>query len=184
MIPFEHAEVRILQGYEDVTSLAGNITIQGTQTAAARQKASLARTSIRAVQIRTAESAVVTGIVQGASTAVMAWKPHDVIGVEEPPNAPGMAVIKRVSADTAEPGDVVTFSIQFRNMGNTPIVSVSIVDSLLPRLRIRDRQAQGPKGTVFSAGPNSAGSTELRWDLQGAVDPGAEGYVSFQTKVR
>ena len=36
--------------------------------------------------------------------------------------------------DVAEPGTVLTYVIQFRNMGNTPIGAVSIVDSLLPRL--------------------------------------------------
>ena len=168
VIPFEHAEVRILQGYEDVTSLAGNITIQGTQTAAARQKASFARTSILAVQIRTAESAVVTGIVQGASTAVMAWKPRRRHRRGGTPQAPGMAVIERVSADTAEPGDVVTFSIQFRTWAipqscrcPSSTASCRASNTCPPAPRV-------PKGTVFSAGPNSAGSTELRWDLQSA----------------
>ena len=40
------------------------------------------------------------------------------------------------------------------------------------------------KGTVFTAGENRAGSTELRWDLPGALAPGAEGYVSFRAMVR
>ncbi len=114
----------------------------------------------------------------------MTWPAREVVGVEVPPNRPGLAVIKRVSEGMAEPGEVLTFVIQFRNMGNTPITAVSIVDSLLPRLEYVAGSAQGPRGTVFTAGENRAGSTELRWDLQGALPPGAEGHVLFQVLVR
>jgi uncharacterized repeat protein (TIGR01451 family) len=113
----------------------------------------------------------------------MAWKPQEVAGVELPPNLLGMAVVKRVSADVAEPGDIVTFTIQYRNMGSVPISAVSVVDSLLPRLDYVPRSAKGPAGSVFSASQNRAGALELRWDI-GTVAPGAEGFVSFDAKVR
>ena len=96
--------------------------------------------------IKTAESAVMTGIVQGASESVMSWQPHSMTGIETPPNRPGMAIIKRVSATEAEPGDTITFTITYRNMGNTPIRSASITDSLLPRLEYVPRLGQGPQG--------------------------------------
>ena len=69
-------------------------------------------------------------------------------------------------------------------MGNTPINAVSIIDSLLPRFEYVPGSALGPKGTVFTAGENRVGSTELRWDLPGAIAPAAEGYVSFQVLIR
>ena len=52
---------------------------------------------LRALGIKTAESAVMTGIVQGAGQTVMTWTPRETVGVEVPPNKPGLAVIKRVS---------------------------------------------------------------------------------------
>jgi hypothetical protein len=61
---------------------------------------------------------------------------------------------------------------------------VSIVDSLMPRLEYVPKSATGPAGTIFSAGGNSAGSVELRWDLPDALRPGVEGTVSFQAVVR
>jgi uncharacterized repeat protein (TIGR01451 family) len=114
----------------------------------------------------------------------MAWKPQEAVGVEEPPDKPGLAVIKQVDRAEAEPGDTVTYTIRFRNMGNVPIRAVSIVDNLLPRLEYVAGSAHGPKGTVFTARPNEAGSSELRWDLPGALEPGAEGAVSFRVRVR
>ncbi|MHC5538037.1 hypothetical protein ACYOEI_07365, partial [Singulisphaera rosea] len=128
--------------------------------------------------------AAVTGIVEGAGQMVMAWPARETVGVETPPNRPGVAVIKRVSTNQAEQGDEVTFVIQFRNMGNTPISAVSVVDSLLPRFGYVAGSAQGPKGAVFTAAENRSGSTELRWDLPGTLTPGVEGYVSFKTIVR
>jgi uncharacterized repeat protein (TIGR01451 family) len=93
-------------------------------------------------------------------------------------------VVKRVSANEAEPGDTVTYVITYRNMGNTPIRSVSIVDSLLPRLEYVAGSAKGPKGSKFSADENRAGAMELKWTLPDAIPPGGSGYVSFQAVVR
>jgi hypothetical protein len=69
-------------------------------------------------------------------------------------------------------------------MGNTPIRAVSITDSLLPRLEYIPESAQGPEGTIFTFGENKAGALELRYDLPGAIAPGAEGSVTFKVIVR
>jgi uncharacterized repeat protein (TIGR01451 family) len=180
----EHTELRVLSGFDSVAQIAGNILIQGPEQARNRQKTITTKDLERALGIKVGASAVVTGIVQGAGEQVMAWPAREMVGVEVPPNRPGMAVIKRVSAGVAEPGEVLTFVIQFRNMGNTPIGAVSIIDSLLPRFEYVGGSAQGPKGTVFTAGENRVGSTELRWDLPGAIAPAAEGNVSFKVLIR
>jgi uncharacterized repeat protein (TIGR01451 family) len=180
----EHTELRVLAGFDNATHIVGHILTQGPEQARNRQKTITTKELERALGIKTGASAVVTGIVQGAGEQVMAWPAREVVGVEVPPNRPGMAIVKRVSSGVAEPGETLTFVIQFRNMGNTPIGSVSIIDSLLPRFEYVPGSAEGPKGTVFTAGENRVGSTELRWDLPGAIAPGAEGYVSFQVIIR
>ena len=148
------------------------------------QKASVARLKLKADGLKSAESAVVSGIVQGPNQKVMTWPVLEMAGVEVPPNRPGLAVIKRVNASEAEPGDILTYTIQYRNMGNIPIRAVTITDSLLARLEYVANSAQGPAGTVFTFGENKAGAMELRFDLPGAVAPGAEGSVTFQVIVR
>ncbi len=105
-------------------------------------------------------------------------------GLETPPDRPGLAVIKRVYPLEAEPGDTLTYVIIYRNMGNTPIRAVSIVDSLLPRLEYVKGTSRGPEGTKFMSAMNVAGSTELHWELPGVLAPGAQGQVSFQAIVR
>jgi len=184
ILPGEFAELRVLEGYETVTHIAGNVLIQGPEVAQSRQKGRGVHGSTGPITIKTAEAPVVTGIVEGASATVMAWKPQELAGVELPHNRPGVVVIKHANVAVAEPGDVITISIQYRNMGNVPVRSVSVIDSLMPRLEYQPGSAVGPPGTVFSATENLAGSSELRWDLPGALEPGKEGYVSFQARVR
>ena len=178
-----HIEVRVLAEKESITHAAGHQLVRAVETARQRQKAMKSTIRQKAQVVKTAESAVVTGIVQGAGETAMAWKPQEIAGVEVPPNKPGLAVIKRVSAEEAEPGDVITYVIQYRNMGNVPIREVTVVDSLLPRLEYVARSAKGPEGSVFTAAENRAGAMVLRWDI-GTLAPGAEGYVSFEAKVR
>ena len=179
-----HSDLVILSGYDLPVHIAGNVKVQGTEKAKGRQKVGGVQDRLHLVGINLAESAVITGIVEGAGETVMSWTPRETVGVEVPPNKPGLAVIKRVSATEAEAGDKLTYVIQYRNMGNTPIRAVSIIDSLLPRLGYVKGSAQGPKGTIFSAEENRVGSTELRWEIPGTIAPGAEGYVTFDAIVR
>jgi uncharacterized repeat protein (TIGR01451 family) len=180
----EHTEVRILGGFDSKINVASHQLIQGAdrKTAIVGPKAFKARVKLDG--IKSAEGPVATGIVEGASQAVMTWPPMDITGVEVPPRKPGLAVIKRVDAAEAEPGDTLTYTIQYRNMGNTPIRAVSIIDSLLPRLEYVPNSAQGPAGTVFTFGENKAGALELRYDLPDPIAPGSEGSVTFKAIVR
>ena len=180
----EHAEIRVLSGYDVSSNIAGHTRIQGPERFRKRIKAQGNLGSAAPVLLNRPEGVVMTGIIEGAGQTVMTWTPREVAGVEPPPDKPGIAVAKEVSATDAEPGDEVTYTIRFKNIGNTPINAVSIVDSLMPRLEYVPKTSMGPKGAVFTAAENKVGSRELRWDLPGAIAPGAEGYVSFRAIVR
>jgi uncharacterized repeat protein (TIGR01451 family) len=180
----EHSEVRVLGGFDTRLNVAAHELVQGVDRKTAILKPASMKARIKIDGIKSAESPVATGVVEGASQAVMTWPPFDITGVEVPPRKPGLAVIKRVDASEAEPGDTLTYTIQYRNMGNVPIRAVSIIDSLLPRLEYVPNSAQGPAGTIFTFGENKAGALELRYDLPGAIAPGAEGSVTFKVIVR
>jgi uncharacterized repeat protein (TIGR01451 family) len=161
-----------------------NLQKQTAELARNRQQPNQIKERIRLIGIKTAEAVKVEALAEGASEAVRVWGPHQMTGVEVPPDRPGLAVIKRVSVVEAEPGDTVTYVIIYRNMGNTPIKNVSIADSLLPRLEYKPGTARGPEGTGFTSAMNRVGSTELRWQLPGVLAPGAVGNVSFDAIVR
>ncbi len=177
-------EVRVLQGTDIVQIPGGTENVQGPQTRMRVQGPGKLRTAEGAVAIESMEGVVVQARPAGPGQTLMSWKPQETAGTEVPPNQPGLAVLKRASESVAEPGQKITFSIQYRNMGNVPLSDVSIIDSLLPRFAYVLGTAQGPKGAVFTATENRAGGMELRWDLPGLVDPGAEGWVSFEVEVR
>lgn len=179
-----YSELRVLAGMDTFDHIRGYVDVKGPDVEQKTLSPHAAQMDIKLEGLNVPTSATVSGVVEGAGEQRMAWKPQELAGVELPPDRPGLAVIKRVSAGEAEPGDEVEFTIIFRNMGNVPILSVSVVDSLLPRLEYVAGSAQGPKGTVFTAAPNLAGSTELRWDLPGSVAPGMQGTVSFEARVR
>lgn len=180
----EGSDVQGAMGYGNIQQPSTGSQQQSAETARVRAKPALMKEKVHLVGIKTAESTVVSALTQGAGQTVMSWQPNEMTGVETPPNRPGLAVVKRVSANEAEPGDSVTYVITYRNMGNTPIRSVSIVDSLLPRLEYVAGSAKGPKGAAFTADENRAGAMELKWTLPGAIPPGGSGYVSFQAVVR
>lgn len=180
----EGSELRVLSGYDVTAHLGGHTTLEGPEKVKGRAKPVLGRKATGPLVLNKADTLVMTGFVQGGGQMLMTWTPREVAGVETPPNKPGLSIIKQVDADQAEPGDVVTYTIRFKNMGNTPIRAVSIVDSLLPRLEYVAKSATGPAGTIFSAAENNGGSLELRWDLPEALAPGAEGTVAFQALVR
>ncbi len=180
----EDSNSRGAAGYEGSRLAAINLQKQAAELARTRQKPGQLNEKIKLVGIKTAESPVITGITESASEAVKVWGPHAMTGVEPPPDRPGLAVVKRVSNTEAEPGDTITYAIIYRNMGNTPIRSVVIVDSLLPRLEYKQGTTKGPPGTVFSTAVNRVGSTELHWELPGALPPGVVGHVSFDVIVR
>ncbi|WP_435015860.1 DUF7507 domain-containing protein [Tundrisphaera sp. TA3] len=179
----ERSEVRVLAGVDTSTAITAMKTVQSPDIVRDRARAITVRQRIKVDALKTAEGPVMTGLIQSGGQVVVVKSPKEVAGVEEPPAKPGLAVVKLVDADEAEPGDILTYTIKFRNMGNVPLRGVSITDSLLPRLEYVPNSAQGPAKTVFTSGPNKAGALELRWDLPGSLAPGAEGSVTFRATV-
>ncbi len=184
LVVAEGSNNRGLVAYAGGVLFAINQQKQKPESTRDRTKPMVMKIKARVLAIKTGETPLVTGIVEGASEAVKVWGPHSMTGLETPPDRPGLAVIKRVSAQEAEPGDTLTYVIVYRNMGNTPISAVTIVDSLLPRLEYLPGTSMGPEGTTFTTTLNRSGSAELHWTLKNPLPPGVMGHVSFQAVVR
>ncbi len=81
-------------------------------------------------------------------------------------------------------GDVVTFYIRYSNVGGRPINDVAISDSLTGRLEYVAGSSESSRPSNFTTQPNESGSVLLRWEIQGALQPGESGTVRFQARVR
>ncbi len=91
---------------------------------------------------------------------------------------------KVASEQMANPGDVISFTIRFDNVGEQPLKSLVITDSLAPRLEYVDKSQQASVPADFSMSANNAGSSVLRWELENGLKPGEGGLVRFSCKVR
>ena len=93
--------------------------------------------------------------------------------------------LSKVASDQmANPGDVISFTIRFDNVGEQPLKSLVVTDSLAPRLEYVEKSQQASVAANFSISPNSVGSSVLRWELEDGLKPGDGGLVRFSCKVR
>ena len=93
-------------------------------------------------------------------------------------------ICKVASEQVANPGDTVSFTIRYDNIGEQPVSNLVITDSLAPRLEYIDATQQSSLPARFSTTPNDVGSAVLRWEIDQEVKPGEGGFVRFDTKVR
>jgi len=102
-------------------------------------------------------------------------------------DAGSLRLVKSVSAATVLPGDVITYTIAYTNMGAAPLTAIEIQDMVPPYSRFQSASC-GSLGTGLSAcgvtvQPPVNGTGPLRWTLSGPLDPGATGSVTFQVQV-
>ncbi len=120
---------------------------------------------------------------QTAGATVVSQKPQETYGIGSAPN-PRLRVVKVASTPVAEPGDEVSFTIRFDNVGNQPIGSVQIVDSLTTRLEYVPDSAQCSLKAQFSTQPNEGESLVVRCVLSEPLSPGKGGVFRFRCIVR
>ena len=95
-----------------------------------------------------------------------------------------LVLCKWADRHSAQVGDVVTFTLRYSNQGGRPITDVAVTDSLTARLEYVPGSAVSDRNAVFTTQANEAGSTILRWEITGTLQPGASGVVRFQARIR
>jgi uncharacterized repeat protein (TIGR01451 family) len=118
-----------------------------------------------------------------AAATMASQTPQQTFGIGSNPN-PRLRLIKVASTAVAEPGDEVSFTIRFDNVGNQPIGSVQIVDSLTTRLEYVPNSAQCSLPASFSTQPNEGESLIVRCALAEPLPPGKGGVFRFRCIVR
>jgi uncharacterized repeat protein (TIGR01451 family) len=95
-----------------------------------------------------------------------------------------LRIVKLADRSAAQPGDIVTFTIRFDNIGDREVQDVVIVDDLTARLEyVDDSGTCDRKGVLFTQ-ENEEGSLVLRWELDEPLPGQAGGVVTFQARVR
>ncbi|MSR31457.1 MAG: DUF11 domain-containing protein [Gemmataceae bacterium] len=111
--------------------------------------------------------------------AVMTEEEVRVEGIHKP-----LRLLKLSDKAAGQPGDIITFTLHYQNLGVQPIVDLAVVDSLAGRLEYVANTSQSDRDSVFTIQKNEAGSQTLRWEITGKLMPKESGIIRFQVKVR
>ena len=95
-----------------------------------------------------------------------------------------LRLCKLASRISAQPGDVVDFTIRFDNIGRNVIGNVTILDNLSPRLEYVADSAECSVEANFQTETNKAGSEKLTWAITNPLEVGQGGVIRFQCRVR
>jgi uncharacterized repeat protein (TIGR01451 family) len=126
-----------------------------------------------------------TAITEGGAQISSSAVTGEIQQVREPYKRPGELVLRKtVNPPQAKAGDIVEFVIEYFNVGEQSLESVSIIDSLTARLEYIPNSAATDRRAVFTAAPNEVESQELRWDISDPLPAGKSGVVWFEAKVR
>jgi uncharacterized repeat protein (TIGR01451 family) len=100
----------------------------------------------------------------------------------------GLEIVKSVSLASARPGDVLTYTVTYRNPGSAPLSSIVIFDATPPFTVFVSAGCgslgAGLGGCAVGAAPGVGATGAVRWTLSGALAPGGSGSVSYQVRVQ
>ena len=108
-----------------------------------------------------------------------------VIYTYETGGKPCLRLCKIADKSEAKPGEIVTFTLRFDNVGEQKIGNVTIIDNLMPRLEYVVGSAQSTLKANFATQEQLPGeSLVLRWEIEEPLEVNAGGVVRFQARVR
>jgi uncharacterized repeat protein (TIGR01451 family) len=147
----------------------------------------VAKQTARPSGIEAAYGTVVVGAVKSTKVTASIQTPETLNGAKIPSRAPEdgpLLIDKWPDRLVALIGDLVTFTLRYRNTGRQPIQNIVVVDNLTPRFEYVPGTAKTDRDGTFTFQPNQAGSHLLRWEFSGELPPGESGLITFQVRVR
>ncbi|WP_029630488.1 DUF11 domain-containing protein [Zavarzinella formosa] len=119
--------------------------------------------------------------VQGTLVAAQITGPDEISSV---PSHQFMIAKSVDPANADRIGQEVTFYLRFSNPTNEVMTNVIINDSLTARLEYVEGSAKSSRPSTFTNQGNEAGSSLLKWVLDGKLLPGEFGVISFKAKIK
>ncbi len=103
---------------------------------------------------------------------------------ERPKGKPRLRIVKVASASDAKPGEEISFTIRFDNVGGEVIGNVTVVDNLTTRLEYIPDTAECSINADFFTEENEGESLVLRWEIIDPLENGKGGTIRFKCIVR
>ncbi len=95
-----------------------------------------------------------------------------------------LSLIKIASKKSAQPGELIEFTLRYQNIGQETIGNVTILDNLSSRLEYVDASAKSSRKGEFLTETNEVGSLILRWEISEPLQKGEFGIIQFLCRVR
>ena len=128
---------------------------------------------------------VVVASLAGGQEVFANFKVAELVGIEEGHKKPGrLRLVKLADKEVAKPGDVITFTIRFDNLGDRELRNVRLIDNLTPRLEYVDDSATSDLPGSINVDDNGEGSHILRFELDNPLAGSTGGVITFQAKLR
>jgi uncharacterized repeat protein (TIGR01451 family) len=180
------AEFQNLQAATDVyDSLAAYANLEIIRTGQLDgSDPALVKRSVQAAVVWNGDQAAQVVFSNRQAVAVVGLKQPGMVYQTDEPNSPRLRLVKLASTHHALPGDEVEFTLRFDSIGDQTIGNVTIVDNLATRLEYVPNSAKSTVDSGFSAVPNGAGSTVLRWEIKDPIEPGDGGVLQFRCRVK
>jgi uncharacterized repeat protein (TIGR01451 family) len=178
-----HQSLLLSQNFD----LAGTVEdVQNLKAPEMRQalRAKIAKMRQNAIAWSRNEFPMIRATVAGAEQVTIKYAPSEIVGIDDHRKPGRIEIVKLADRQTALPGEIVTFRIEYENVGDLPLTDVEIVDNLTPRLGFVPESGSSSRPAIFGATDNGDGSVILSWKLNGPLPGKSRGFVTFKARVR
>ncbi len=127
---------------------------------------------------------VATASITAGNEVVAHFKPQELVGVEDRSKPGTLRIIKLADRNTALPGEVVTFTIRYDNLGDHELQELTIIDNLTSRLEYVKESAKSDRDGQLDVTDNGEGSSVLTLRLKDQLPGHQGGVLTFQARVR
>ncbi len=112
-------------------------------------------------------------------------QPDQIIEIDDGHKTPGqLRVIKLADKESAESGDVITFTLRYDNLGDRDVSEVRIIDKLTPRLEFVEESASSDREGDIVVEMTEDGSIMLIFEFAEPLPGKTGGVITFQAVVR
>jgi uncharacterized repeat protein (TIGR01451 family) len=128
---------------------------------------------------------VVAATTRESNEVYARFRPKELVGIEIDHKRIGeLRIVKLADKKVAKPGDVITFTIRYDNLGDRPLHHIRIIDNLTPRLEFIEDSAESELAGDIITEDNGEGSLVLKFILENALPGKTGGAIKFQCRVR
>ncbi|MDE2611762.1 MAG: DUF11 domain-containing protein [Burkholderiales bacterium] len=164
----------------------GNGQLLSQDVALPAGKSIVVRVPVR-VRMAAVPGQLVSRVAAGAvNVRGMQFAEHLLTLAGEPPETGQLRMVKRVDRDTARPGEALTYTIHFMNLGTEPLADLDIHQAVPPHTRLLEVACGKPMPTGLTCTPKAAGPDErsVRWEFDGQLPAGAGAEVTYTVQIK